>query len=126
MQFMAASGNRAVVEDDPPRPGRLRQIEALYAALLDRLQRPAPSPSELREGSAFSGLFDTHCLPLVVHDARLGWDGPDFYDPGTDSIRALVKGDFVFAFYARRVVPATNAPSAGRPNAWTLSPKGAS
>jgi hypothetical protein len=120
VQFIAGSGNRAVVEDDPPRPGRLRQAEADYGPILDRLQRAAPARADLREGTAFAALFDTNYLPLVVHDARAGWDGHDFYDPGTDDIRAFVKGDYVFAFYTRPVVPATNASDALRPNAWSL------
>jgi hypothetical protein len=123
VRFMAASGNRAVVEDDPPRTGQLRQIEVAYGLILDQLQRQAPSRADLREGSVFAALFDANHLPLVVHDARLGWDGSDFYDPGTDGIRALVKDDFAFAFYARRVLPATNALSTVRPNAWTLAPR---
>ena len=121
VQFMAGSGNRAVVEDDPPRPGRLRQAEADYGPILDRLQQEAPTTADLREGSAFAALFDKNYLPLVVHDARAGWDGRDFYDPGTDDIRAFVSGDYVFAFYTRPVVPATNASNALRPNAWTLA-----
>jgi hypothetical protein len=78
VQFMAASGNRAVAQDDPPRTGRLRQIEAAYRPILDRLQQQAPALAELREGSGFTSLFDTNTLLLVVHDARLGWDGIDF------------------------------------------------
>jgi len=122
-QFMAAAGNQAVVESDPPRRGQLQQIEFTYGAILNRLQGQAPSAADLRQGTPFSSLFDTNYLPLVIHDARLGWDGSDFYDPGTDGIRALVKSSFVFAFYARRVVPATNSTSTVRPNAWALSGK---
>jgi hypothetical protein len=122
VRFMAATGNRAVIDDDPPRQGQIRRIETDYAALLNRLQGDIPVMDDLREGSEFASLFDAGILPLVVHDARVGWDGHDFYDPGTDSIRALVRGDFVFAFYQRRVVPAPNASSTTRPDAWTLSP----
>ena len=122
VEFMAAAGNRAVIEDEPPRRGQIRRIETEYGPVLDWLQRQVPVRNDLLEGSEFASLFDTAILPLVIHDARVGWDGHDFYDPGTDGIRALVRGDFVFAFYQRRVIPAPNASSTSRPDAWRLSP----
>jgi hypothetical protein len=102
-------------------PAQIRRIETDYAPVLDRLQEEIPVLDDLREGSEFASLFDTAILPLLIHDARIGWDGHDFHDPGTDGIRALVRGDFVFASYQRRVMAAPNVSSASRPDAWTLS-----
>ncbi|MFQ5848711.1 MAG: hypothetical protein ACE5IQ_13705 [Candidatus Methylomirabilales bacterium] len=92
------------LEDEDP--GRVREVREAYGALLDALARKAPGIEDLREGGALSTYFNDPDWILAVHDARV-----EDYDLDRRRARALLKGDFVFAFYLRRLEPVmvTNA-----------------
>ncbi|MCD4670312.1 MAG: hypothetical protein K8S14_07690 [Actinomycetia bacterium] len=104
--YLALGGDRMALElGEVPDPGALQQIQAEYGLLLSRLSSAVPiSTEDLEAGSSFRNLFDPKIGVLTVHDARVGWDEEgDFFDLVGNRIVALVSGDFVFAFYLRRL-----------------------
>jgi len=88
-------------------PGRLQRIQDTYGPLLVALTQQAPTPEDLRAGTgSLVRLFDDPRWLLAVHDARVETDPAGaFYDLDPERARGLVKGDFVFAFYTRRLMP---------------------
>jgi|GEM_PF-4662431 len=104
--FLALDGNRFLLEaGESPLPGDLARVDADYGPLLTRLAGDQPvTTRDLDAGSAFRSLFDGQVGVLTVHDARVGWDeNGEFFDLVADRAVALVRGQFVFAFYLRRL-----------------------
>ena len=104
--YLALGGDRIALElGEEPDPGALQQILVEYGPLLNRLSSETPiSTEDLEAGSSFRNLFDPEIGVLTVHDARVGWDEEgDFFDIVGNRVVALVCGDFVFAFYLRRL-----------------------
>jgi hypothetical protein len=101
-------------------PGRLQHIQDKYGKLLAALTQKAPTKEDLQERTgALTQLFDDPRWLLAVHDARVEKDQDGaFYDLDPERVRGLVQGDFVFAFYTRRLTPlavtAEQAPGLGR------------
>jgi hypothetical protein len=123
IEFMAARGNRNDLEANPPLPGDLQVVIQSYGSLLDRLGQSRPTLDDFADGSPFAAWFDPGYRPLRIHDARVGRDRGAYFDLGAKEARALIKGDFVFAFYLRRLVSVQR--HAGHPGAdcWELSPR---
>lgn len=87
-------------------PGSVQDIEDEYGELLRALSENAPIMEDLSAGGRIAKYFDAPEWVMSVHDARVGKDNDGVYvDLDSASARALVKGDFVFAFYARRLTP---------------------
>ena len=106
MAFLALGGDRYALDDgEDPDPGALDQISDKYGPLLNRLSSANPiSTEDLEAGSDFRDLFDSEIGVLTVHDARVDRDEDGIlFDIVGNRIVALVRGDFVFAFYLRRL-----------------------
>jgi hypothetical protein len=89
-------------------PGLIEDVQEEYGRLLHTLSERAPAAADLEEGGELAKYFDTPEWVLSVHDARVGKDNDgEYYDLDSQRARALVKGDFVFAFYSRRLMPVT-------------------
>ena len=87
-------------------PGVVQDIQDEYGELLRALSENAPSMEDLSAGGRVAKYFDAPEWVMSVHDARVGKDNDGvYYDLDSASARALVKGDFIFAFYARRLTP---------------------
>jgi hypothetical protein len=108
IDFMANSGRRPLpwwsrADVDPD---VIADLEKEYGGLLHALGEKPPAIEDLSEGGAIAKYFDAPEWVLSVHDARVGKDDDgEYYDLDSERGRALVKGDFVFAFYARRLTP---------------------
>jgi hypothetical protein len=113
---------------DDEDPGVVRGIRKQYGPLLEVLARRAPTKEDLRGGTGVvAQFFDDPNWVLSVHDARVGQDeSGGFYDLDSERARALVKGEFVFAFYLRRLeavdVSRQQLPALGSPaeTVWVL------
>lgn len=87
-------------------PGLVQDIQDEYGELLRALSENAPIMEDLSAGKKIAKYFDAPEWVMSVHDARVGKDNDGvYYDLDSASARALVKGDFVFAFYSRRLMP---------------------
>lgn len=87
-------------------PGLIEDVQEEYGGLLHALSERAPAAVDLGESGELSKYFDAPEWVLSVHDARVGKDNDgEYYDLDSQRARALVKGDFVFAFYLRRLKP---------------------
>jgi hypothetical protein len=113
---------------DDEDPGVVQAIRKEYGPLLEVLANRAPTRDDLRGGTGeVAQLFDDPTWVLSVHDARVGQDeSGGFYDLDSERARALVKGEFVFAFYLRRLeavaVSGQRVPALGIPagTVWVL------
>ena len=82
-------------------PAHIEPVEQEYGALLDELGKAAPTKEDLRRTTGrISKMFDNPESVLAVHDARIAEADLD-----RERVRGNVKGDFVFVFYWRRVIP---------------------
>lgn len=124
LAFLASDGNRFQATEDPPDAPALNRARAEYGTVLDALAARAPLPADLRDGAAFRGLFDATLKPLTLHDARIGWDRGQLAAPRTADLTGVIKGQFVFGFYWRRLIPGRGEPDAAS-DSWTLGPKDA-
>lgn len=87
-------------------PGLVQDIQDEYGELLRALSENAPIMDDLSAGGKIAKYFDAPEWVMSVHDARVGKDNEGvYYDLDSASARALVKGDFIFAFYSRRLMP---------------------
>lgn len=87
-------------------PGLVQDIQDEYGELLRALADRAPFMEDLGAGGKIAKYFDAPEWVMSVHDARVGKDNDgEYFDLDSASARALVKGDFVFAFYSRRLTP---------------------
>jgi hypothetical protein len=127
--YLALDGDRLALENgEEPDPGALNQVQTTYGSLLDRLSGPTPITTvDFDEGSAFGSLFDPEFTVMSVHDARVDLDEEgDFFDLVGERVLARISGDFVFAFYQRRIdgepVKIPSAPEDALPaTVWYLS-----
>jgi hypothetical protein len=104
--YLALNGDRLALENgEEPDPGSLNQVQTMYGSLLDRLSGAAPiSTNDFDEGSNFGSLFDPEFMVMSVHDARVDLDEDgDYFDLVGERVVARISGDFVFAFYQRRI-----------------------
>ena len=87
-------------EIDAPDRGEnfFKDADETYGDLVAWLTRQAPVPEDLKEQGTLMKLSDDAGWVVEVHDAR--YDG---FDLDASNARGLVKGDFVFAFFTRRL-----------------------
>ncbi len=83
--------------DDVPAAERAR-AEVPYAPLLDRLASGPTTRADLAPGGAVAAFADEPGWVLAVHDARFSGEDLD-----SSRVRGFVRGDFLFAFYWRRL-----------------------
>lgn len=87
-------------------PDAVEDVTEEYGQLLHALSQRAPAGVDLEEGGELAKYFDAPEWVLSVHDARVGKDDEgEYYDLDSERARAWVKGDFIFAFYSRRLKP---------------------
>lgn len=126
LAFLASDGNRFQMAEDPPDDVALNRARTDYGALLNELGRRAPAPADLHPGGALHAMFDRTLLPMAVHDARIGWEGDPLQPiaiPVAD-LTGVVKGQYVFAFYARRLTSPAGDPAAPT-DSWSLASRAA-
>jgi hypothetical protein len=108
--FLAARG----VRGEPPDAAGERSAEAAYGRVLDALARGASTLGDLEP------LFAPE-EPMAIHDARVAVDEfGEPYDLDRPRCCGFVHGDYVFAFYLRRLEPVAVADPGVA--AWRLLP----
>ncbi len=108
IDFMANGGKRPLPwwSRGDMDPDVIKSLEEENGRLLQALSEKAPTIDDLSAGGEIAQYFDAPEWVLSVHDARVDKDDDgEYYDLDSERARALVKGDFIFAFYVRRLTP---------------------